>query len=161
MRRRRVPGELGETISTHSASLLNLLGSVLRKTGPTKNFGSSSDLLPPPCDSKSEVKRARNSKIMVENGTPSNGLGSSASVERNPSRTLLSLRSASRASSVTSWRKTIRISQEKRCSIHFACLEEDNNIGCLRSLEDVVEDASGASDISPGEGVNVPSREGE
>jgi len=160
MGRRRVSGELGETISTHSASLLNLLGSVLRKTCPTKNFGSSSDLLPPPCDSKSEVKRARDSKITVENGTPSNGLGSSASVERNPSRTLLSLRSASRASSVTSWRKTIRISQEKRCSIHFACLEEDN-IGCLRSLEDVVEDASGASDILPGEGVNVPSREGE
>jgi len=97
---------------------------------------------------------------MVENGTPSNGLGSSASVERNPSRTLLSLRRASRASSVTSWRKTIRTPQEKRCSIQFACLEEDN-IGSLRSLEDVVEDASGAGDISSGEGVNVPRREGE
>src|SRR5712672_670162 len=92
-------------MSTESAHLLHLLGSLTRETGPSMNFFPLSTPSSSFCDSKSKEKRLLDSNVMFAKGTPSNDVWSSASVTRKASRTFGVLRIEVRTSDVTSWRK--------------------------------------------------------
>jgi len=109
MKRKTVPGAVGGTMSTYSASLLYLLGRATRETRPSVSFPPPSIPSPSFCESRSEARSVlgeRNS-IMVAKGTSSNDFWSSASVTRKAPRTLASARREARTSGVTSWRKII------------------------------------------------------
>ena len=107
MRRKIVPDEIGGEMSTQSASLAYLLGSVSRETRPNMSFPPPSIPSPSFCESKLEAKRALDSNVMVAKGTFSNDVWSSASVARKAARTLASSRREVRTFDVTSWRKMI------------------------------------------------------
>jgi uncharacterized protein YcbX len=107
MRRKIVPGAVGEMMSTQSASLPYLLGSSTRETRPNMSFSLSPIPSPSFCESRLEAKRAVDSSVMVAKGTPSNDVWSSASVTRKAARTLGSSRREARTVGVTSWRKMI------------------------------------------------------
>jgi hypothetical protein len=102
-----VSGAVGEMMSTQSASLLYLLGSVTRETHPRMNFFPPSIPLLSFCESRPEAKRSLDNNVMVVKGMSSNDVWSSASVARKAVRTSTSPRRETRTLGVTSWRKMI------------------------------------------------------
>lgn len=103
MRRKTLPGAVGGMMSTQSASLPYLLGSVMRETRPSMNFPPPS-ISPSFCESRLEANRVLDNNVMVAKGTFSNDVWSSASVTRKAACTLASFKREARASGVTSWR---------------------------------------------------------
>ena len=97
----------GGIMSTESAHLPYLLGSMTRETGPSMNFVPPSTPSPSFWDSMSKAKRVFESNVILAKGTPSNDVRSSVSVTRKASRTFGLSRIEERTLSVTSWRKTM------------------------------------------------------
>lgn len=90
-------------MSTESAHLPYLLGSLKRKTGPSKNFSPlSTPTTSSFCDSRLNAKRLLDSNVMFAKGTPSNDVCFPASVTKKDSRTFVLSKIDVRTSDVTS-----------------------------------------------------------
>ena len=93
----------GGIMSMESAHLSYLLGSLTRKTGPSKDFPPlSTPTTSSFCDSRLNAKRLLDSNVMFAKGTPSNDVCSPASVTRKDSRTFVLSKIDVRTSDVTS-----------------------------------------------------------